>query len=73
MLKSLTKIFRDLINSAKFPFDFKTANVTPIFKKGDESLASNYRSITLTYIVGQFLESVIRDKSFEHLHKHTVG
>ena len=72
LLKPLTKIFRDSVNSGKVPLDFKTANVTPIFKKGDKSLASNYRPISLTSIVGKILESLIRDKIVEHLDKHRL-
>jgi len=36
-------------------------------KKGDKSIASNYRPVSLTSICGKIMESIIRDKLVEHL------
>ena len=52
--------------------DFKVANVTPIFKKGDKSLPSNYRPISLTSIVGKLLESILKVKITNHLNKFNL-
>ena len=41
---------------------WKAASVTPIFKKGDKLLASNYRPISLVSIVCKVMESIIRDE-----------
>ncbi|KAI7861200.1 hypothetical protein K492DRAFT_139353, partial [Lichtheimia hyalospora FSU 10163] len=38
------------------PTDWRKAQVVPIFKKGDPSLASNYRPISLTSILRKILE-----------------
>ena len=48
---------------------WKQANVVPIFKKGDRASASNYRPISLTPVVGKFLESIIADSIRSHLEK----
>ena len=46
----LTKIYQNSIDQGATPKDCKKANVTPLFKKGDRSNASNYRPILLTCI-----------------------
>ena len=42
---SLAYIFNTSLKSSRFPDDWKTARVTPIFKEGDKSDKSNYRPI----------------------------
>ena len=54
------------------PSDWKYANVTPIFKKGDKSDPGNYRPISLTSQICKVLESIIRDNIVNHLNKHTL-
>ena len=54
------------------PEYFRKANVTPIFKNGDRSEAGNYRSISLTSIVGKLMESIIRDHIVEHLETYNL-
>ena len=44
---ALTLVFQASINQATLPDDWKEANVTPIFKKGDRSKAANYRPVSL--------------------------
>ena len=43
--------FQASINQGILPTDWKTANVVPIFKKGDKSKAENYRPVSLTSVV----------------------
>ncbi len=54
------------------PGDWKTANVTPIFKKGDRNILRNYRPINLTSVVGKMLESIIRDKTVRYLESYSL-
>ena len=44
--KSLTLIINQMITGV-FPDSFKISKITPLFKKGDVSLLSNYRPISL--------------------------
>jgi hypothetical protein len=47
--------------------DWKSANVTPIYKKGKKSDPSNYRPVSLTSISCKLLESIIRDGIVNHM------
>jgi len=49
------------------PADWKTANVTPIFKKGNKGLPENYRPISLTSQCSKLLEAMVRDGLTEFL------
>jgi hypothetical protein len=39
---------RKLMDTGDIPDDWKTANVTPIFKKGTKGCPGNYRPVSLT-------------------------
>ena len=58
---ALTMIYIRSMSESKFPDDWKTANVTPIFQKGNKDEASNYRPVSLTSHVCKILESIIKD------------
>jgi hypothetical protein len=45
----------------------KTASVMPLFKKGDKSLISNYRPISLLSAVGKVFERIVFKEVFNHL------
>ncbi len=47
--------------------DWKSANVVPIYKKGDKSKAGNYRPILLTSVIGKLLESILTKHIANHL------
>ena len=52
--------------------DWKHANVTPTFKKGDKSVPGNYPPISLTSQICKILESILRDNIVNHLNTHTL-
>ena len=72
LAKPLTILFRKSLESSKVPEIWKYANVTPIFKKGSKSLASNYRPVSLTSIVCRLLESLIVDDIRKHLRDYKL-
>ena len=63
----LSIIFRDSLQKGETPDDWRKANITPIFKKGDRNDPANYRPVSLTSQVCKVLESIIRGQIFEHL------
>jgi len=48
------------------PTQWKTANVSAIYKKGKKSEVNNYRPVSLTCITCKLLESVVKDKIMDH-------
>ncbi len=65
----LARIFNLSMQAGKVPEDWKTANVTPLFKKGSRKVPGNYRPVSLTSCIGKLMESVIKDKITQHLEK----
>ena len=63
----LSIIFSKSLQSGHLPVCWKIANVVPIHKTGSRHLTTNYRSISLTCIVGKVLESIVRDSIQNHL------
>lgn len=51
----------------KVPDDWKYANITALFKKGDKKYAGNYRPVSLTSVVCKTLESIVRENIVEHM------
>ena len=52
-------IFQSSLNQGTLPSDWKTANIIPIYKKGNRSQLSNYRLVSLTSICCKALECII--------------
>ncbi len=65
-------IFNRSVQQRKVPEDWKLANVIPISKKGDKSVALNYRPISLTSVAGKILEKIIRDKLVKFLEDNNI-
>ena len=55
----LSQLFNQSMSSGTLPRDWTTANVIPIYKKGERCLVSNHRPISLTYIVVKVMERII--------------
>ena len=68
----LAIIFRRSLDTGCIPYDWKTANVTPLHKKGSRSQVENYRPVSLTSQLCKVLESVIRDELVNHLDKNSL-
>ena len=63
----LSIVFSKCFSSGLVPHDWKIANVTPIFKKGDHGSPANYRPVSLTSVVCKVMESIIKDSVLDHL------
>ena len=68
----LTKIFTQSIEEGDLPEDWLSANVCPIFKKGNKSLPANYRPISLTSVSCKLLEHIIFRNIMAHVEKHHI-
>ena len=64
---TMTELFKYLRDLGHMPSQWKTANITPVFKKGLSSEVSNYRPISLTSIFCKLFERLIQDKILTNL------
>ena len=56
---ALTLIFQSSLDTGEVPQDWRTAHVTPIFKKGQHYDPANYRPISLTSVPCKILEHIL--------------
>jgi hypothetical protein len=63
----LFTLFRASLNEGVLPQAWKEGNITPIFKKGSRSEASNYRPVSLTSVCCKIFEKIIRDALLHHM------
>ncbi len=72
LVEGLVLIFQRSIDTGVVPEEWKSANVTPIFKKGTKSDPGNYRPVSLTSICCKLLESILRDVLMAHLERNKL-
>jgi hypothetical protein len=60
-------IFNKSLRQGKYPSSWKIAHVIAILKKGDASLPSNYRPISLISCVGKIMEKVVYKNVYNYL------
>ncbi|KFO87090.1 hypothetical protein N320_08569, partial [Buceros rhinoceros silvestris] len=57
--KPLSIIYQQSWLIREVPVDWRLANVTPIYKKGWKEDLGNYRSVSLTLLLGKAMEQII--------------
>ena len=68
----LSTIFKKSIDEGVVPDDWRTANVTPIFKKGSKASVGNYRPISLTSVLCKVMEGILKDALTKHLFQNKI-
>ena len=68
----LCSLFNLSLSQGKVPDDWKNSNVTPIFKSGDESLAQNYRPISLLSLSSKVLKRLVHVYLTEHVMENNL-
>ena len=68
----LTRIFKSSIETGEVPEDWRTANVAPVFKKGEHYEPSNYRPVSLTSVPCKILEHIIVSTVMNHLESNNI-
>ena len=61
----LTKLLNLCISTSTWPTEWKLSHVTPVFKKDDATLVSNYRPISVLSIIRKILEKVVFDQLYD--------
>ena len=61
LCKVLKRFFRYLFDEGTLPKDWCLAHITPVFKKGNRTLCSNYRQISLTSTCCKVAERIVKN------------
>ena len=69
---SLCNLFNCSLSTGCFPSEWKTSNITPVFKSGDKGLVSNYRPISLLSIPSKILERIVHQRLLHHLLSNSI-
>lgn len=65
-------IFNNYISTNKFPHQFKTARVTPIYKSDNESNPSNYRPISILPCLSKIFENILHEQLSEFIESNKI-
>ena len=60
------------LETGEIPDDWRTANVFPIFKKGEKYNPANYRPVSLTCICSKLMEHILVSNIMTHLEEHDI-
>ena len=63
----VTKIINTSFKEGKFPNDWKSAIVVPVYKSGDTTDMNNYRPISILPIMSKISEKYVAEQLTEHL------
>ena len=68
----LAHLFNMSLQERFVPFEWKEANIIPLFKKGSRNKSVTYRPVSLTSVICKLLETIIRDHMMDFLIKHKL-
>jgi hypothetical protein len=68
----LKNIFQKSVDCGTLPNDWLSANIAPVFKKGDVHAAENYKPVSLICVSCKILEHIICKHMFKHLENHKI-
>ena len=74
--EKLTNIFNECLINGRFPDTLKRADVTPVFKKGNDNEKENYRPVSMLSTFSKLFEKLfeqINDHMQSKLLKHLTG
>ena len=80
VLKELTTVlgpvfahlFQQSFDTGEIPKEWSLANICPLFKKSDRSLACNYRPVSLTCVPCKLLEHIVCANIMAHLDEYKL-
>ncbi|KFO08414.1 hypothetical protein N312_12968, partial [Balearica regulorum gibbericeps] len=72
LTKPLSIIYQQSWLTGEVPVDWRLANVTPIYKKREKEDPGNYRSVSLTSVLGNVMEQIILSVITRHIQDNQV-
>ena len=70
--KTFARVFNLFLKEGVVPFEWKGANIIPLFKKGSRNKSENYRPVSLTSVICKLLERLFKDHMVDFLVRHTL-
>ena len=70
--KPLCIIFNCSLREGIFPDIWKLGNLVPLFKKGDRSIPTNYRPVSLLSNLGKIQERIVFKHMYNHLYSNNL-
>ena len=70
--KSLASLFNYSLECGDLPLEWKAANVSPVLKKGDSRVPSNYRPISVLPVVAKILEKCVHQQVYTYMQNHQL-
>ena len=68
----LAHLFQQSIDTGEIPKEWSLANICPLFKKSDRSLACNYRPVSLICVPCKLLEHIVCSNIMAHLDEYKL-
>ena len=68
----LARVFNLPLKEGVVPFEWKEANIIPLFKKGSRNKSGNHRPVSLTSVICKLLERLIIDQMVDFLVRHKL-
>ena len=65
-------LFQQSIDTGEIPKEWSLANICPLFKKSDRSLACNHRPVSLTCVPCKLLEHIVCSNIMAHLDEYKL-
>ncbi|KFP87798.1 hypothetical protein N311_03352, partial [Apaloderma vittatum] len=72
LTRPLSFIYQPSWLTGKVPADWKTANITSIYKKGKKDDLGNYRPVSLSSVPGNLMEQIILSSIMQHVQDKQV-
>ncbi|KFQ02761.1 hypothetical protein N330_02777, partial [Leptosomus discolor] len=72
LTKPLSIIYQKSWLTGEVPVDWRIANMTPIYKKGQKEDPGNYRPVSLTLVPGKVMEQIVLSATTSHLQNNQV-
>ena len=72
IVKPLTTIINQSLQTGIFPSSLKLAKVLPFYKKGDNQLFNNYRPISLLPVISKVFERAVFNQLYDYCTKNNI-
>ena len=67
LVNSLNFLFNTSFETSQFPDSWKVARITPIFKDGNRTDKSNYRSISVLPVISKLFEKLVFNQLYQYM------